>query len=232
MVFFKHVFLLSVIFLSGCVSDQPYEREVPLIPQDEKFHQSWFALLLKNFDEDVEVYSHAHKKVTFLVQPSFNDPLLIVIEKAPLREFTELEFVTSIIDPAIELRIKSYMHSYEVFEEGEKKKPWIGRVSHEKLIKDYYLKVIADDIFDVKFSMIRNKYRGTSQFSESENGCTDGTTFFVEIVENGKKQLLTRHNCDTDYKQELSKLSELFEFAIEEIEAAEKPVSEVLLRKK
>lgn len=223
----KILLLINLVFLSSIAAHaQPVEdcQNLYSLPQGD---DEWFERVRCYFGENNGVYAEDHNRLTLAVLPSFEDTWLIVLESHPslaversdtlrvgLLETTEIRFARSI----------GTLGDFIFIDNGD---PMKGAIFHERLIQDRYTKSLElerlEPIFDQLVKSILEKGLSLNAMS----GCNDGTTIFVEIVDQGKSQLLRKHNCDDDYTEFLSLLAPLADFAIEEMGPLENELSDL-----
>ncbi len=84
---------------------------------------------------------------------------------------------------------------------------------HTRMTNDNYSIRIPQADFDQVFDVISAVVNNETMISKNLGGCLDGTTFFVEVLVDKQRKLISRHNCDEDYKAVLRKLYPLVELA-------------------
>jgi len=192
---------------------------------DLEYYENWFEAVRTELYGKGEIFGEEHNRILILVHPTFDDLTLIGIEHLPERtvELTS----TSVLTLQSETNIIVATLASSSVNDGKLIEPWHDVVRHRRVIKDWYERKLAQK----EFSEIFQQTLQSNIFAEAAalpiTGCTDGTMAFVEIVERGRRNLISRHNCDQDYRNVLLKMRPVVEAAVKKLTPAASVISEV-----
>lgn len=211
------MFCSFLVVIAGAHADRAQGGEVDTDPErlesldaieDTK---NLFRGLQQELHENDRAYGADHQKATFIITPTFDDIWLIAVEnRGPIKIQDSETFIVKL--PEItEVRVSILSRSS--INDGKLVEPWHDVVRHTQITEDYYSKQISLIEFDEAFNLISDSVNGETIIADQDHGCTDGTTFFVEVFSADERSLISRHNCDDDYESVLRKLHPFFEVA-------------------
>lgn len=206
-----------------------------VVAQDENgelaYYDAWFEDRLSHFRESRSSDGPDHDKLTLLIDPTFGEMTLLIAEIRPPYVFEGPGFVS---------QFRGYAHIKAIFSSSEYEQILdagaMGRMErkfetakivtpdevdmvtgvteHRHEIIDTYVANMPEEELDDFFLKLAPGKLSSMVECYPENGCTDGTQMFVELLRENERVFLTRHNCDATYKEDFAIFEPLFRTAI------------------
>jgi|GEM_PF-5672223 len=221
------VLLLSFLSVSTIGAHAKPIEDCESLSSFPQNYEDWFERARCSFGENNGVYSKEHKRFTLIILPSFDDAWLIVLESHPPVRVERSETLTVGLLETTELRFARAANPLGNFIFIDNDDPHKDAIFHERLVQDRYSKPLDLERLEQIFYQLSVTIAEEAPMLDPANGCTDGTTIFVEVVNEGESQLLKKHDCDEGYTDFLKILSPLVEFAIEELLPLENELSDL-----
>ena len=150
------------------------------------------------------------REATFVLAPAFEDRWLIRLESYAVESPDQLD---ASAPPDLSVTRSSYAVLDDYAQAGLPDEV----VRHTRMTNDNYLKQISQAEFDQAFRIVSAAIADETVVSDPISGCDDGVVFFAEVAVAETRKLISRHNCDDDYKAVLEELHPFFELAASKI---------------
>ncbi len=225
-------FTLSIVLLllscMSCATSNPsavVAEEEAYEFFNSEYYEKWFEALRTELYGNDDLYGEKHNRVLAIVDPTFDDVTLIGIEHLPERivELTR----SSTLTLQSETKVTFATLSSSSINEGKLIEPWHDVVRHRRVTKDWYERGLSKVEFNQVFKQTLSSKIMDAAPVLPENGCTDGTRAFIEIVERERRQLISRHDCDPDYREVLSTVMPMVKLAAEKLSPAKAVILEM-----
>ncbi|WP_425410585.1 hypothetical protein [Hyphococcus sp.] len=211
------------------VCNDPDGCQVDLSPDPavtENFRRQYHSNLLGNFGEfEIDLPSASagadfSKQIRIVIDPSFRPPLLVAAAwhkykhegdppSDPVAYFYAKTFGPGESGP------EAYDDGYALISfSGYAVPRELGVVVWQKDLRESYsTRVSLDDFKSVYDEMLSEKVFGMPFVRLADGLCTDGTTYFVDISNAGKKSVYTRHSCDPGFSEDFEIVAPIMEVA-------------------